>query len=183
MTKTKTLPKVHECKLKISNNAEITKLSDAELNKVVLWTNAASRVKAILQRGDKIKIKFDNEFTVERTKLLPELIINDMVKINSLEYQFTLVTLNRIPLQADDSEISEYLTKFGTLKGPIKRKIYPDGPLKGLENGSINALMTLAIPLPRYHQHRGKRFKAHYKGMVKTGFWCLEPGENAKTMY
>ena len=82
-------------------------------------------MKAILQRGDKIELKFDDEFTVERTKLLPELSINYMVKINSLKDQFTLVTLNRTPLQADDTEITEYLTKFGTLKGPIKRKTYP----------------------------------------------------------
>ena len=103
-----------------------------------------------------------------------------MVEINSLKDQFTLVTLNRTTLQADDSKIAEYHATFGTIKGPIKRKTYPDGPLKGLENGSITVHMTLAIPMPSYHYLRGKRFEAHYKGMVKTCFWCLEPGEKCK---
>ena len=141
----------------------MTKLSDAELNKIVLWATAAAKVKAILQRGDKIEIKFDDEFSVKRTKLLPELSINNIVKIHNLKYQFTLITVNRTPLQADDTEITEYLTKFGTLKGPIKRKTYPQGPLKGLENGSIAALLTLAIPMPSYHFLRGKRFEAYNK--------------------
>ena len=100
-----------------------------------------------------------------------------------LQKQFSLVTLNRTPLQADDTEITEYLTKFGTLKGPCKRRTYPEGPLKDLENGSITALMTLAIPMSSYHYLRRKRFEAYYKGMVKTCFWCLKPGENVKIMY
>ena len=180
ITKTRTHPKVHEFKLKISDDAETTKLSDAELNKVVLWTNAAAQVKAILQKGDKIELKFNSELTIERTKLLLELIINNKTKINSLKDQTTLVPLNRTPLQADDSEISDYLAKFGTLKGSIRRKTCPNGPLKGLENGSITALMILKHPLPSYHYLRGKRFEAPYKGMNKTCYWCLEPGEKYK---
>ena len=40
--------------------------------------------------------------------------------------------------------------------------------------------MTLATPMPSYHYLRGKRFEAYYKRMVKTCFWCLEPGEKCK---
>ena len=40
--------------------------------------------------------------------------------------------------------------------------------------------MTQAIPMPSYHYLRGKRFEAHYKGMVKTCFWCLKSGKKCK---
>ena len=76
-----------------------------------------------------------------RTKILPELSINNMVKILRLKDQLSLVTLNRTPLQADDTEITDYLSKFGTLKGCIKRRTYTEGPLKGIENGIIATLM------------------------------------------
>ena len=168
IAKMKTRTKVHEFKLKVANNAEVPKLSDAELSKIVLWATAAAKVIAILQRGDKIEMKFDDEFTVERTKILPELPINNIVKILSLQKQYTLVTLNRTPLQADDEEITDYLSKFGTLKGPIKRRTYTEGPLKGIENGAITALISLETPIPSYHWLQEKRFEAYHKGMVKT---------------
>ena len=176
----KTRTKVHEFKLKVANNAKVPKLSNAELREIVLWATAAAKVIAILQRGDKIEMKFDDEFTVERTKILPELYINNIVKILSLEKQYTLVTLNRTPLQADDAEITDYLSKFGTLKGPIKRRTYTEGPLKGIENGTITALISLETPIPSYHWLQGKRFEAYHKGMVKTCNWCLERGEKCK---
>ena len=48
IAKKKTHTKVHEFKLKIANNAEVPKLSDAELSKIVLWATAAAKGKAIL---------------------------------------------------------------------------------------------------------------------------------------
>ena len=97
-----------------------------------------------------------------------------------MKKQYALVTLNRTPLQADDEEITDYLSKFGTLKGPIKRRTYTEGPLKGIENGTITALISLETPIPSYHWLQGKRFEAYHRGMVKTCFWCLEPGEKCK---
>ena len=84
-----------------------------------------------------------------------------MVKILRLKDQLSLVTLNRTPLQADDTEITDYLSKFGTLKGCIKRRTYTEGPLKGIENGTITALISLVTPIPSYHCLRGKRFETH----------------------
>ena len=88
-----------------------------------------------------------------------------------------MVTLNRTPLQVYDSEISNYLGKFGALKGPVRRKTYAEGPLKGLENGFITALMVLVRPIPSYHLLKGKRFEVYYKGMTKTCYWCLKSGD------
>ena len=118
--------------------------------------------------------EFDDEFTVERTKILPELSINYIVKILSLKKQYTLVTLNRTPLQADDAEITDYLSKFGTLKGPIKRRTYTEGPLKGIENGTITALMSLETPIPSYHWLQGKRTSI-WRVIITQPEWEIEP--------
>ena len=125
-------------------------------------------------------MKFGNELTTELTKVLPELVINNSIKINSLKEQAILVRLSRTPFEADDQEITHYLEKFGTLKGPIRRRTYTDGPLKGLENGSITALITLTRTLPSYHSLRGKKFEAYHRGMNKTCYWCLEPGNKCE---
>ena len=128
-------------------------------------------------------MKFDDEFTVERTKILPELSINNIVKILSLEKQYTLVTLNRTPLQADDAEITDYLSKFGTLKGPIKRRTYTEGPLKGIENGTITALMSLATPIPSYHYLREKYLLSTTKAWLKRASGASNQAKNVKTSY
>lgn len=91
-----------------------------------------------------------------------------------------LLPTQKVFWKVDDREITNNLAKFGTLKGPIRRKTYPERSLKGLENGSITALITLSHPLPSYHYLRGKKFEAYYKGMTKTGYWCLEPGNKCK---
>ena len=70
----------------------------------------------------------------------------------------------------DDNEITNYLGKFGVLKGQVRRKTYAEGPLKGLENGSIPALMVPAQPIPSYHLLKGKRFEAYYKGVCPNQF-------------
>ena len=174
---TRPKPKVFEFKLKSSDNADVLKLTEAELSKVVVWATTAAKVKAIFQRGDKVEVKFGEHFNHDQIKLLGELVINNRTKINSFKETGTLVTLNRVPLQVDDNEITNYLGKFGALKGPVRRKTYAEGPLKGLENGSITALMVLTQPIPSYHLLKGKRFEAYYKGMTKTCYWCLKSGD------
>ena len=135
---TRPKPKVFEFKLKSSDNADVLKLTEAELSKVVVWATTAAKVKAIFQRGDKVEVKFGEDFNHDQIKLLGELVINNRTKINSFKETGTLVTLNRVPLQVDDNEITSYLGKFGALKGTVRRKTYAEGPLKGLENGFLS---------------------------------------------
>ena len=176
-TKTKGEPNVFAFKLKFLDRT--TYLSQHDLGKVASWAREAGEVTGIFQRGDMVEVQFSPEALRTKIESLEECQVNDQVKVVGSKSKIILLRLQQVPMEVSDEEIGNYISRFGQMKGTIRRQRYSKGPLKGLENGSRTVMITSKeeICLPSYHQMREKRFEITHRGMAKTCFWCLKVGD------
>ena len=77
-----------------------------------------------------------------------------------------VITLFKLPPQVDDKEITEYLSKYGTITGNIRCQKYTSPGLENIENGNV----TIKIAQDKHqigsiHWFGGNKVDAYYPGI------------------